>query len=66
MKKNPTILATTVSFLVALTIVANVAAQTMATNPIPFVNEPLVPDAVRPGGTGFTLTINGRDLFLAQ
>jgi hypothetical protein len=29
------------------------------TNPVPFVNQPLVPDAIAPGGKGFTLTING-------
>ena len=29
------------------------------TNPIPFVNLPLVPDAANPGGRGFTLTVNG-------
>jgi hypothetical protein len=29
------------------------------TNPVPFVNQPLVPTAVAPGGAGFTLTVNG-------
>ena len=29
------------------------------TNPVPFVNQPLVPDAANPGGGGFTLTVNG-------
>ncbi len=29
------------------------------TNPVPLINQPLVPDAVAPGGTGFTLTLNG-------
>jgi hypothetical protein len=28
-------------------------------NPVPFVNQPLVPTAVPPGGPGFTLTVNG-------
>jgi FG-GAP-like repeat/Abnormal spindle-like microcephaly-assoc'd, ASPM-SPD-2-Hydin/FG-GAP repeat len=28
-------------------------------NPVPFINQPLVPDAVAPGGAGFTLTVNG-------
>ncbi len=28
-------------------------------NPVPFVNQPLVPAAVVPGGTGFSLTVNG-------
>jgi hypothetical protein len=29
------------------------------TNPVPFINQPLVPDATAPGGKGFTLTVNG-------
>ena len=29
------------------------------TNPVPFVNQPLVPSAVAPGGPSFTLTLNG-------
>jgi hypothetical protein len=29
------------------------------TNPVPLINQPLVPDAVTPGGQGFTLTVNG-------
>ncbi|HET6932535.1 MAG TPA: VCBS repeat-containing protein [Candidatus Acidoferrum sp.] len=28
-------------------------------NPVPFVSQPLVPDAVAPGGSSFTLTVNG-------
>lgn len=27
--------------------------------PVPFLNQPLVPDAVAPGGSDFTLTVNG-------
>ena len=34
------------------------AATTLA-NPVPFINQPLVPDAIKPGGAGFTLTVNG-------
>jgi FG-GAP-like repeat/FG-GAP repeat len=30
-----------------------------AQNPVPTVNQPLVPAAAVPGGTGFTLTVNG-------
>jgi len=40
-------------FLSALTGVAT------AQNSVPVINQPLVPDAVKPGGTGFTLTVNG-------
>ena len=28
-------------------------------NPVPLINQPLVPDAVKPGGPAFTLTVNG-------
>ncbi len=34
-------------------------ATALAQNPVPLVNQPLVPDAVAPGGSGFTLTVNG-------
>jgi hypothetical protein len=28
-------------------------------NPVPFVNQPLIPDVAAPGGSAFTLTVNG-------
>src|SRR5580704_4769139 len=28
-------------------------------NPVPLINQPLVPDGVKPGSGGFTLTVNG-------
>jgi len=32
----------------------------MATaNPVPLISQPLLPDAIRPGAAGFTLTVNG-------
>jgi hypothetical protein len=31
----------------------------LAQNPVPLVNQPLVPDAAAPGGPPFTLTVNG-------
>lgn len=31
----------------------------LAQNPVPFVNQPLAPDAAAPGGPSFTLTVNG-------
>ena len=33
--------------------------QASALNPVPLVNQPLVPDATTPGGGAFTLTVNG-------
>jgi FG-GAP-like repeat/Abnormal spindle-like microcephaly-assoc'd, ASPM-SPD-2-Hydin/Protein of unknown function (DUF1573) len=34
-------------------------ALAIAQNPVPFINQPLVPSAVAPGGPDFTLTVNG-------
>jgi hypothetical protein len=31
----------------------------VAQNPTPLINQPLVPDAVKPGGAGFSLAVNG-------
>ena len=31
----------------------------LAQNPAPLISQPLVPDAIRPGSAGFTLTANG-------
>ncbi len=28
-------------------------------NPVPFIDDPLVPTSIAPGGAGFTLTVNG-------
>jgi hypothetical protein len=33
--------------------------ETAQTNPVPLINQPLVPDAIAPGGADFTLTVNG-------
>ena len=35
------------------------APNAFSQNPVPFVNQPLVPSAVAPGGPDFTLTVNG-------
>jgi len=35
------------------------ATLALAQNPVPFVNQPLVPTSAVPGGAGFTLTVNG-------
>src|SRR5215831_2763258 len=35
------------------------SSATSQRNPVPLVNQPLVPAAVLPGGPGFTLTVNG-------
>lgn len=33
--------------------------SSFAQNPVPFINQPLVPGAVAPGSPGFTLTVHG-------
>ena len=35
------------------------SSASVAENPVPLVNQPLVPGAVKPGGAGFTLTVTG-------
>jgi hypothetical protein len=47
----------------ALTVVA---APAIAQNPVPFVDQPLVPDATAPGGPAFTLTVNGAGFVAAS
>jgi FG-GAP-like repeat len=43
-------------FFIALSTLSGIA---IAQNPVPLINQPLVPDAIAPGGAGFTLTVNG-------
>jgi hypothetical protein len=47
------------SCIVASLLFLLTAGKAWAQNPVPFINEPLVPDAAKPGGAGFTLTVNG-------
>ena len=47
------------STLFSLLIVVLLLPTTAFANPVPFVNQPLVPTAVAPGGAQFTLTVNG-------
>jgi hypothetical protein len=37
-----------------------------ANNPVPLINDPLVPSAVAPGGADFTLTVNGSNFVAAS
>ena len=46
-------------FLALLGFLTVFAGAAIAQNPVPFTNQPLVPDATAPGGAGFTLTVNG-------
>ena len=46
--------------------VTGMSAMTGTANPVPLINEPLVPDAIAPGGAGFTLTVNGTGFVLGS
>jgi VCBS repeat protein/centrosomal CEP192-like protein len=48
----------TVTAIVGTSGTINVSAAAAA-NPVPFIAQPLSPDAVTPGGAGFPLTVNG-------
>jgi len=52
----PAILTLGVSMLMILIALAGPA---VAQNPVPLLDQPLVPDTAAPGGAGFTLTVNG-------
>ena len=43
-----------------------IATALAQSNPVPFINQPLVPDAVAPGGSSFTLTANGTEFVSAS
>src|SRR6516225_10388188 len=47
------------AFLVTSSLVLLSATNADAANPVPYVSQPLVPDAAAPGGPGFTLTVKG-------
>ena len=42
------------------------AGTAIGQNPVPFIDQPLVPDATAPGGAGFTLTVNGAGFVAAS
>jgi len=52
---------TTLTCITTTILFAALAApiQLAAANPVPLINQPLVPDAIAPGGAGFTLAVNG-------
>src|SRR5262249_11838470 len=47
------------AFLVTSSVMLASSTNADAANPVPYVSQPLVPDAAAPGGPGFTLTVNG-------
>jgi hypothetical protein len=64
---KPRILSASVLFIIVVIAVLTVfAGSAMAQNPVPFIDQPLVPDATAPGGVGFTLTVNGAGFVAAS
>jgi hypothetical protein len=53
------ILTASVLLIAVLTVIIVLAAPATAENPVPFIDQPLVPDATAPGGAGFRLKVNG-------
>ncbi len=51
------------ALVIALVFVGIVShsAPLLAANPVPIINQPLVPSTAAPGGNAFTLTVNGTD-----
>ena len=45
--------------VVGLVLFSGIISVAVAQNPVPLINQPLVPDSAKPGGAGFTLTVNG-------
>src|SRR5947207_3285190 len=67
MKRKLMVAISDVTLIFALALPSHLAAQeqegemaiTRPQNPVPLINQPLVPEATRPGGAGFSLTVNG-------
>jgi hypothetical protein len=67
MKTNAKAEIATITILAALTMLVRLAAQeqqnesatTVTVNPVPLINQPLWPDAIRLGSAGLTLTVSG-------
>ena len=53
------ILSALVSVVAVLIVLIAPGTTATAQDPVPFIDQPLVPDATAPGGAGFTLTVNG-------
>jgi hypothetical protein len=48
-----------VPWLLSYTLLALTLPTAAQSNPVPFINQPLVPASTAPGGTGFMLTVDG-------
>jgi hypothetical protein len=64
--RKTNVLSFTVLFVAILSVLAILSGPALAQNPVPSTNQPLVPDAATPGGSGFTLTVNGTGFVAAS
>src|SRR6202453_1689297 len=55
-----------IRFIATLAILGMLATHALAQNAVPLASQPLVPDAVAPGGAGFTLTVDGAGFVAAS
>ena len=63
---KPSIFTASILFIAVLTVLTELAATAIAQNPVPFVDLPLIPDAIGPGTAEFTLTVNGAGFVAAS
>jgi len=63
-KPNTSIFLVIILFLIILSAICPAAPA--QTNPVPRINQPLLPTVAVPGGTGFTLTVNGTGFVAAS
>jgi FG-GAP-like repeat/Abnormal spindle-like microcephaly-assoc'd, ASPM-SPD-2-Hydin/FG-GAP repeat len=56
---SPSVVFLLAALVVVWSALGVLSTTALAQNPVPFVNQPLVPDATAPGGPEFTLTVNG-------
>jgi hypothetical protein len=57
--RNRHVFDTIVRIIAGTFLLVSAACAALGQNPVPLINQPLVPDAAKPGGAAFTLTVNG-------
>ena len=57
--RNWRVFDTIVRIIVGTFLLVSAACVALGQSPVPLINQPLVPDAAKPGGASFTLTVNG-------
>jgi hypothetical protein len=59
MRNRSSIFLFVIAFAVFVSMTCTAAFGTITTNPVPYIDQPLLPAASAPGGSAFTLTVNG-------